>query len=110
MPRIDLVVAVWGLAGSWVDLGDCDIIIFVRLVVVVLSMSVCCLCVVWGVGCGVCYGQLRNKIRTQCGLSAILRTNTENCGQIADKCEHAGIKFFDMERKDSLPTRYLRYY
>ena len=95
MPRIEQVVAVWGLAGSWVDLGDCDIIMFVRLVVVVLSMSV-----VWGVGCdGMwCYGQLRNKIRTQCGLSAILRTNAENCGQIADKCEHAGIKIFDMER------------
>eukprot|EP00956_Cyclotella_meneghiniana_P002361 scaffold2646_cov42-Cyclotella_meneghiniana.AAC.4 len=99
MPRIEQVVAVWGLAGSWVDLGDCDIIMFVRLVVVVLSMSVW-LCVVWGVGCGVTddrgtkYGH-NADCPQHCGQ---MRTNTENCGQIADKCEHAGIKIFDMER------------
>jgi len=76
----------------WVDLGDCDIVSLLlccrcRLASV---MVVCCevLCGMW------CYGQLRNKIRTQCGLSAILRTNADKCGRIADKCEHAGMKNF----------------
>ena len=50
-----------------------------------------------------CYGQLRNKIRTQCGLSAILRTNADKCGKLRTNRGQtrtcAGIKLFDWKGK-----------
>ena len=81
---------------------------YFRLVVVVLSMSawLCELCgfyhrsshvhVVLRItdNCGTKYGH-NADCPQYCGQ---MRTNAENCGQIADKCEHAGIKLFDMER------------
>eukprot|EP00956_Cyclotella_meneghiniana_P007073 scaffold9618_cov41-Cyclotella_meneghiniana.AAC.2 len=70
MPRIDLVVAVWGLAGSWVDLGTDN--------------------------CGTKYG---HNAETNADRYGKLRA------KIADKCEHAGINFFDMESFCTLDPR-----
>ena len=45
--------------------------------------------------CGTKYGH-NADCPQYCGQ---MRTNAENCGQIADKCEHAGINFLTWKGK-----------
>ena len=76
MPRIEQVVAVWGLAGSWVDLGDCDIIMFV-------SLLLCCLCRLG------CVGYLLERDRCVLEIRTTAEQNTDTMRtvrNIADKC------------------------
>lgn len=86
MPRIEQVVAVWGSAGSWVDLDDCDVLLFSSLVVVVLSMSACLGCV--GYHNRSSHVVLRTTAEQNTDTMRTVRNIADKCGQmrkIADK-------------------------
>ena len=105
MPRIEQVVAVWGLAVSWVDLGDCDIIMFV-------SLLLCCLCRLGCVGYLLerdrCVLEIRTTTAEQNTADTMrtVRNIADKCGQmrkIADKsrtnANMRGNKTFDWKGK-----------